>query len=207
MLPRVEHLSAAIAACAFLAGCAGAGGSVTPSGGPLLASTNERSRAVAEQLVRAVECKPLEAPLRGQGGVYAFRSVNGLRVRLPYAASSLGKNGSQNGYIESCGQSLGGNTPGVPAGTTLDWEGIVSTDGTVGVTFLDAKQNMTFSGSALSPFAHYTLFVFEADRQYVWQYAQTIPLGTPVNHTLSTPSPFENGYDLAGTGVFFILTH
>jgi hypothetical protein len=211
MLPGAKHIWAGIAGCAIFTGCS-FGGQIAPSGaqfapasGPLLASTGT-SRVFVRELARG-DCKPVPAALRGAGGVYTFRTVEGIRAKLAYASNTLGKSGSQSGYIESCTQPLGGNTPNVPAGFSLDWEGIVSTDGRVDVSFDDAKLFMTFAGSGLNALTHYTLFVFSADRQFNWDYAQTIPLGAPLKRALSTPSLFEGGYDLAGSGLFFILAH
>jgi hypothetical protein len=145
--------------------------------------------------------------LRGAGGTYAFRSNGGLTVLLGYAANSLGRTGIERGYIEGCTQPLGGNTPQVPAGQVLDWEGIVSTDGNVGIAFAAGKRSMSFSGSALNSRTQYQLLVFEASPQLTWSEAGAIALGTPVRGVLSTPSLFQNGYDLAGSAVFFILVH
>jgi hypothetical protein len=135
-----------------------------------------------------------------------FRPDSGIAASLGYASNSLGK-AAAKGYTNACDQPLGGNTPAVPDGYTLDWEGIVSTDDNLTVTFDPAKRAMRFSGPQLKASTSYTLFVFAADQRLNWNRADTRTLGTPVNGALTTPSLFENGYVLSNYGDFFILAH
>jgi len=208
MLLGAKHLLAASLACLAVAGCSGGNQSALLGGWSLGPASRVRPNGVRELASdRAVACRPLQSSLRGAGGTFAFRSNGSLTVLLGYAANSLGPTGAERGYIEGCAQPLGGNTPQVPEGETLDWEGIVSTDGNFGIAFAAGKRAMTFSGSALNARTKYQLLLFEASPQLTWSEAGALALGAPVQGVLSTPSLLQNGYRLAGSAVFFILVH